>query len=201
MGVFVPRTDQERRAGGITSWNTGVAYGVQLQRSGLMPLVRHFYREAGLNLDADLQRLASAPRIAADPRAVAYIRANYVPSGQLRIPMLTLQAVGDGVTIPAIHGGLQAIVDAAGHRRELAQLWVDGAGHCTFTPAEMIAALKTLELRIESGRWSLSPKHVGRRATDSKGTAAGGTRFTRYAPPALLRVCGARAGSCPGEPR
>ena len=67
MGVFVPRTDQERRAGGITSWNTGVDYGVQLRRSGLMPLVRHFYREAGLDLDADLKRLAAAPRIAADP--------------------------------------------------------------------------------------------------------------------------------------
>ena len=201
MGVFVPRTDQERRAGGITSWNTGVDYAVQLRRSGLMPLVRHFYREAGLDLDADLGRLAAAPRIAADPHAVAYFRANYVPTGQLRIPMLTLQAVGDGVTIPAIHGGLQAIVDAAGHRRELAQLWVDGAGHCTFSPAEMIAALRTLEQRIDSGRWSISPKDVGRRAADGMGTPAGGTRFTRYTPPHLLRACGARPGSCPGEPQ
>ena len=78
--------------------------------------------------------------------------------------MLTLQAVGDGVTIPAIHGGLQSIVDAAGHRRELAQLWIEGAGHCTFSPAEMFAALKTLEQRIDSGRWSVAPKDVARAA-------------------------------------
>jgi len=200
MGVFVPRTDQERRAGGITSWNTGVDYGVQLRRSGLMPLVRHFYREAGLDLDADLRQLAAAPRIAADPKAVAYFRANYVPTGNLRIPMLTLQAVGDGVTIPAIHGGLQTIVEAAGHRRELAQLWVEAAGHCIFTPAEMLAALRTLEQRIESGRWSIAPRDVAPRATDSSGTPAGGTRFTRFTPPPMLRACGARAGSCPGEP-
>jgi pimeloyl-ACP methyl ester carboxylesterase len=201
MGVFVPRTDQERRAGGITSWNTGVDYSVQLRRSGLVPLVRHFYREAGLDLDADLKRLAAAPRIAADPQAVAWFRANYVPTGQLRIPMLTLQAVGDGVTIPAIHGGLQSIVDAAGHRRELAQLWIEAAGHCIFSPAEMLAALKTLEQRIESGRWSISPRDVGRRAADSTGTAPGGTRFTRFTPPAMLRACGARMGSCSGEPQ
>jgi pimeloyl-ACP methyl ester carboxylesterase len=196
MGVFVPRTDQERRAGGITSWNTGVDYRVQLRRSGLQPLVRHFYREAGIDLDQDLARLESAPRIAADPRAVAYMRANYVPTGQLRIPMLTLQAVGDGVTIPAIHGGLQTIVDAAGHRRELAQLWVEGAGHCTFTPAEMFAALATLEQKLDTGRWSISPQEVTTRGAG----LPGGTRFTRYAPPPLLRACGARPGSCAGEP-
>ncbi|HMA10893.1 MAG TPA: alpha/beta hydrolase [Steroidobacteraceae bacterium] len=196
MGVFVPRTDQELRAGGITSWNTGVDYAVQLRRSGLLPLVRHFYREAGLDLDADLARLAAAPRIAADARAVAYLRANYVPTGNLRVPLLTLQAVGDGVTIPAIHGGLQSIVEAAGHRRELAQLWIDGAGHCTFTPAEMFAALKTLEQRLDAGRWSVAPPDVAKRGAD----LPGGTRFTRYTPPPLLRACGARAGSCPGEP-
>jgi pimeloyl-ACP methyl ester carboxylesterase len=196
MGVFVPRTDQERRAGGITSWNTGVDYGVQLRRSGLLPLVRDFYRQAGLDLDADLARLAQAPRIAADPRAVAYLRANYVPTGELRIPMLTMQTVGDGVTIPAIHGGLQSIVEAAGHRRELAQLWLEGAGHCTFSPAEMFAALKTLEHRLDTGRWSVAPKEVAKRA----GSVTGGTRFTRYKPAPLLRACGATPGSCPGEP-
>jgi pimeloyl-ACP methyl ester carboxylesterase len=196
MGVFVPRTDQERRAGGITSWNTGVDYRVQLRRSGLQPLVRHFYREAGLNLDADLARLRSAPRIAADARAVAYMRANYVPTGQLHIPMLTLQAVGDGVTIPAIHGGLQAIVDAAGQRRQLAQLWIEGAGHCAFTPAEIRAALATLEQKLATGRWSVTPAEVAKRAGD----LPGGTRFTRYTPPPLLRACGARPGSCAGEP-
>lgn len=196
MGVFVPRTDQERRAGGVISWNTGVDYRVQLRRSGLQPLVRHYYRQAGLDLDKDLERLASAPRIAADPRAVAYMRANYVPTGQLRIPMLTLQAVGDGVTIPAIHGGLQAIVDAAGQGRELAQLWIEGAGHCTFTPAEMFAALATLEKKLDTGRWTVSPRDVMQRADGF----AGGTRFTRYTPPPLLRACGARPGSCKGEP-
>lgn len=196
MGVFVPRTDQERRAGGVTSWNTGVDYAVQLRRSGLAPLVKHFYREAGIDLDADLARLAAAPRIAADPRAVAYLRANYVPTGELRIPMLTLQAVGDGVTIPAIHGGLQSIVEAAGHRRQLAQLWIEAAGHCIFTPAEMFAALKTLEQRIESGRWSVAPKDVAARVADVPGEA----RFIRYTPAPLLRACGSRPGSCAGEP-
>ena len=43
MGVFVPRVDQERRAGGIYSWNTGIDYRRQLQQSGRLEFVRHFY--------------------------------------------------------------------------------------------------------------------------------------------------------------
>ena len=56
MGVFVPRVDQERRAGGIYSWNTGVDYRAQLQRSGRLAFVRHFYALAGLDLERDLAR-------------------------------------------------------------------------------------------------------------------------------------------------
>ena len=144
-----------------------------------------FTQLAGLDLERDLQALNSATRIAADPRAVAYMRANYVPTGRLPVPVLTLQTIGDGLTVPATHGGLREIVRNAGRERQLAQLWVRRAGHCTFTAAEMHAALGVLEQRLETGKWSLAVPQP---------------RFIEYQPEALLRGCGARPGSCAGEP-
>jgi len=184
MGVFVPRVDQERRAGGLYSWNAGIDYRSQLQRSGRLAFVRHFYALAGLDLERDLGTLNSATRISADPQAVAYMRTNYVP-GKLPVPVLTLQTIGDGLTVPATHGGLLEIAREVKSEPQLAQLWVHRAGHCTFASAEIYAALGVLERRLDTGEWSLTlPQPT----------------FVNYQPDPLLRACGARPGSCAGEP-
>jgi putative CocE/NonD family hydrolase len=195
-GIFLPRVDQERRAGGITSWNVGVDYRAQLRASGREPFVQARYREAGLDLEADLAALAAAPRIQADAAAVAYLRAHYVPTGRLRVPVLTLHEVGDGMTIASNARALEDLAAQAGTSDRLGQLFVQGAGHCRFTPAERSAALRSLEERIETGRWRLTPADVARRTGDAAGTA----RFVRHRPASLLRHCGATAGSCAGEP-
>jgi putative CocE/NonD family hydrolase len=196
MGVFLPRVDQEKRAGGVYSWNTGVDYRRQLQLSGRSGFVRAMYKSAGLDLNADLATLNAAPRIAADPKAVAYMRANYVPGGKLDVPVLTMQTIGDGLTVPATHGSLLEIVQAAGRARQLAQLYVRGAGHCAFTLAEQVVALKVLEQKLYSGRWNISPSQLKQYAADVSGEA----RFTAFKTPPLLRSCGAVVGSCAGEP-
>ena len=197
MGVFVPRVDQERRAGGVYGWNAGVNYRRLLAQSPLRSLVRHMYAQAQLDLDADLARLDAAPRIEARADAVAYMRANFVPRGNWRVPVLTLQTIGDGLTVPATHGGLLQLTRAAGAQRMLGQLWLERAGHCTFTASELVAALLTLEQRLDTGRWSLQPELVAARGA-SAGSAA---QFISYRAPPMPRQCGARAGSCAGEPR
>lgn len=196
MGVFVPRVDQERRAGGIYGWNAGVNYRRLLAQSPLRSLVRHMYSQAQLDLDADLAQLDAAPRIEARADAVAYMRANFVPRGDWRVPLLTLQTIGDGLTVPATHGGLLQLTRAAGGQRMLGQLWVQRAGHCTFTASELVAAVRTLEQRLDTGRWSLRPEAVAERGA-SAGAAA---RFISYRAPPMPRQCGARAGTCAGEP-
>ncbi|MFO1503339.1 MAG: prolyl oligopeptidase family serine peptidase [Steroidobacteraceae bacterium] len=197
MGVFVPRVDQEQRAGGVNGWNTGVDYRRVLRESPLRRLVEHFYREAGIDLQADLAKLNAAPRIEADAKAVAYMRANFVPRGNWRIPVLTLQAIGDGVTVPTTHAALGMLSAKAGRNHMVGQLWVERAGHCIFTPAELAAALATLENRLDTGRWSLEPAQVNARGGD----AGGDTRFIPYTPSHMPRLCGAQPGSCPGEPQ
>jgi hypothetical protein len=174
MGVFLPRADQEHRAGGVFSWNTGVDYAAQLVKSGRREFVAALYRKAGLDLDADLARLAAAPRVAASPAATAYMMAHYTPNGRPAVPLLSVQAIGDGMTSPSLQRGY---LDAAAPRMA-GGLWLDAAGHCGFTTETVLTAIAHLEKRLDKGRWPNTPA----------GTIA-------FVPPPMLRPC-LRGGKC-----
>lgn len=174
MGVFLPRQDQERRAGGVFSWNTGVDYAAQLDRSGRRAMVEALYRQAGLDLAADLARLNAAPRIAAQPGAVAYMLAHYTPTARPGVPVLSVQTLGDGATSPSLQ---QAYLDAADPRM-VQGLWLDAAGHCGQSKETALTALAQLEARLDAGEWPNPP--------------AGTIRHT---PAPMLRPC-RRGGSC-----
>jgi pimeloyl-ACP methyl ester carboxylesterase len=200
MGVFFPRWDQERRAGGNASWNVGVDYARQLALSGKRAMIDTLYRRAGLSLDADLKTLAGAPRIAADPKAVAYMRANFVPSGQIKRPVLTIHTIDDGATMVTYEQAYAAMVRQAGSSAMLRQTYVQAPGHCTFNAAETVAAITTLDERIVRGRWDA--KALTPAALNGAGQADGGkARFVDYRPAAFLRPCGDTPGTCRGEPK
>jgi pimeloyl-ACP methyl ester carboxylesterase len=172
MGVFLPRADQERRAGGVFSWNTGVDYGVQLKRSGREALVRASYREAGIDLDADLAALNGGERIAADPAAVAYMTSHYTPNGKPLAPVMAVQMIGDGLTSPSLQ---QAYADAAianGRGTLVKPLWVEGAGHCNFPTPVVLASLAYLGERLDTRRWPAPP-----------------ATFVPHTPAPMLRLC------------
>jgi pimeloyl-ACP methyl ester carboxylesterase len=193
FGTFLPRVDQEKRAGGVFSWNSGIDYRAQLRASERQAHVSALYREAGLDLEADLDRLNAAPRIAADPVAVAYMRDNYVPSGQLRIPVLSYHEIGDGATSARLQTAYQDIVRRAGREDMFRAAWVRRAGHCGFTAAEHLAALEALETRIADDRWPASPERLNDLA-EKVGESEG--RFTRFRPPPPLRPCSASERIC-----
>ncbi|MEV4760444.1 alpha/beta hydrolase-fold protein [Micromonospora sp. NPDC049559] len=194
------RADLEPRAGGNPSWNVGIDYGRQLARSAQRDRVRQAYRDAGLDLDADLARLAKAPRIAADPRAAAYMYRYGVPVGRTPAPVLSLHNTKDGGAVADQERWYAAQVRRAGDPDRLRQLYVERGGHCAFSAAEEITALRALFARVDTGRWpELAP--------DRLNAAAGGhdepyqrvldlvtledramtPAFVRYAPPAFLR--------------
>lgn len=142
------RADIEARAGGNPSGNIGVDYRDLLRRSSERELAQQAYRDAGLDLSADLDRLAAAPRITPDGPAVRWLTRYGTPTGRGTAPVVTLHPVGDVV--------------AAGHERtyaekvdpsRLRQLYVDRAGHCTHTAAEELTALDVLADRVGTGRW------------------------------------------------
>ncbi|NKX51696.1 hypothetical protein HER39_14215, partial [Arthrobacter deserti] len=153
FSVFSPRQPLEARAGGNFSWNTGVDYARQLNASGQAQQVRALYRQAGLDPDADLARLAAEPRVAADPGAVQYMLENATPTGDIHGPVLTLHETGDTAPTVTQARAYGDAVRAAGAPSLLRQAYVDRPGHCDYTAAEQLAALTALEERLESGSW------------------------------------------------
>lgn len=152
--IFDLRAELEARAGGNPSSNGGVNYANHLKRSSDYGEVRALYAAAGLSLEADLATLENAQRIQADPAALAYLIANIIYNGQLPFPVLTLHTTGDGLVPVENERAYRKVVDEAGDGALLRQTFVHRAGHCEFTPAETIAALQTLDLRLTTGKWS-----------------------------------------------
>jgi hypothetical protein len=152
--VFAFRAELEARAGGNVSWNTGIDYGIQLLLSPNRDEVWALYQEAGLSLFEDIETLNRAARIKANPSAVQYLEQNIIFDGEIHIPVLTMHTTGDGLVINENESAYRTIVNLTGNHRFLRQTFVSRAGHCTFTRAETIAAVKTLLNRVETGHWS-----------------------------------------------
>ncbi|MFF4652147.1 alpha/beta hydrolase family protein [Streptomyces sp. NPDC001380] len=150
------RAELERLVGGNPSWNTGVDYAAQLDRSGRRAAVDEAYRRAGLDMDADLGTLAAAPRVSPDPGAVLRLAAQASVTGRVAVPTVTLHSTGD-VTAPVEnerrYGDLAAVQGRSGLLR---QLYTARGNHCFFTGAEELTALRVLLDRVATGRWGPS---------------------------------------------
>jgi pimeloyl-ACP methyl ester carboxylesterase len=204
--AFAARAELERRAGGNPSWNSDVDYRRQLALSVDRLEVETLYRQAGLDLGADLAKLAQAARIQANPSAVGYLERNIVFNGQLGgVPVLTLHTTGDGLVQVQNEDAYADVVHDAGQGGRLRQVFIHRAGHCTFTPAETIAAFQALVRRIDRGEWpNLAPAALNTEAREvgkqfnvfspdpSIAPVAIGPAYLRYQPSEFLREFDAR---------
>ena len=151
--AFYYRAELEGRAGGNPSWNVGVNYARQLQRASSNAEVQALYTAAGLNLGGDLATLKSAARIAQNPTAENYLIQNIVFDGQLSVPVLALHTTGDGLVPVEDEQAYLATAREGGNKALVRDLFVHRAGHCTFTPAETVAAFEALTTRLATGKW------------------------------------------------
>lgn len=194
------RVDLERGAGGNPSWNTGIDYAKQLERSAQTELVEKAYADAGLDLNSDLAALAGAPRITADAPAVDFMYAHGVQSGRNPVPVITLHTTGDGGAVTDQERWYAEQVRRNGDPGKLRQLYVRRGGHCTLTAAEEIGTLQALMARVRTGSWpALNPVTMNAAAggfdaryqfafdfsTFSDGPAL--PAFTKFTPPRFLR--------------
>ena len=151
--VFAFRAELEFRAGGNPSSNVGVDYRKQLARSVDAAEVRALYEQAGLDLESDLDELNNTVRISAEPRAMEYLERNIIYDGDIHIPVLTMHTTGDGLVVVENESAYRQVVREDGNQAWLRRTFVSRAGHCTFTPAETIAAVRVLIDRLDTGKW------------------------------------------------
>ena len=90
---------------------------------------------------------------AATPKAVKYLTKYIVFNGDLDRPVLTLHTTGDGLVVNQDEQAYRNVAQDAGDGQMLREGYVSRAGHCTFTPAETIAAFQTLIHRVNTGMW------------------------------------------------
>ena len=150
---FQYRAELEKRAGGNPSWNTGVDYAHQLAISSDSAEVAALYRAAGLDLASDIRALNSGTRTTADPIAVAYLDRFISFDGNLKVPVLTMHTIGDGLVVPQQETAYADAARAAGKQDLLRQLFVHRAGHCAFSSAETIVSIQVMIARIDTGSW------------------------------------------------
>jgi hypothetical protein len=154
------RAQLEDVAGGNPSWNTGVNYAADLAKSADLAEVKALYQAAGLSLSKDLQTLNSAKRISANPAAVAYLAQNIAYNGEISVPTLTVHTIGDGLVVPENEQAYRSVVDRDGRGALLQQLFVSRAGHCEFSPAEIVTAMQVLLNRMSTGHWNVPSSAV-----------------------------------------
>jgi hypothetical protein len=152
--AFALRAELEARAGGNASWNTGVNYKEQLEKSSDRAEVAALYKAAGLNLAADLETLNAAPRVHNSAAATQYLSDNITFNGDVDMPVLTMHTTGDGLVVNQNEQAYRDVVGEAGDSSLLRQTFVQRAGHCAFTPAETITAFQTLIHRLNTGHWN-----------------------------------------------
>ena len=151
--AFSNCAELEMRAGGNPSWNAGVDYGHQLAISADRDEVTALYRSAGLDLSADMRALNAGATIRPDPAAVAYLERNVSFDGNLSVPVLTLHTTADGLVVAQDETAYADVVRSAGRQDLLRQVFVQRAGHCAFTSAEVIALIEVLLKRLDTGQW------------------------------------------------
>lgn len=117
---------------------------------------------AGLDLQADLERINAFPRITASPHALEFWKAaGRTVRGNPRIPVFRMHEIGDYQIPPSLVQGYDAQIRANGKEDLFRTAFINADGHCGFNTAESGAAVETLMRRLDTGKWgSTDPQHL-----------------------------------------
>jgi len=136
--------------------------------------VRELYRNAGLDLERDIEQVNAAPRLPVDMAAAKEWLENpgRTPEGNPPVPLLRMHTTGD-LTIPQEQ--VQVYTDQVKKNGKMPlyrTVTVDRGGHCTFTTGEELAAVEVMMSRLDTGRWGdTSPSKMNELAASLDNTA------------------------------
>lgn len=141
----------------------GNVYGLQdlLVTAGGNPYGNTDRVYSGSAVDADLN--AKVERITANTAALAYLKANYTPTGKFNAKVLSIHNTSDPLVPFVLETQYKAVVTAAGNADKLVQQTVQpkpvnfadlnnsGPAHCYFSPQELATAWTELRAWVENG--------------------------------------------------
>jgi hypothetical protein len=123
-----------------------IAEGITHGRSAFSNVDVHY---SGSSDDAALNR--DVARFAADPQALAALKADGEPTGALPVPVVSIHSINDPQVVVEVQSAYRAAVDRAGAGDRLAQAFTDEDEHTGQSPPELAAALDALMQWIEKG--------------------------------------------------
>ncbi len=104
---------------------------------------------SGSSDDAELNR--GVARFAADPAAVALLKADGEPTGTLPVPVVSIHSINDPQVVVEVQSAYRDAVDRAGSGDRLVQAFTDENEHTGQSAPELAAALDALMQWIEKG--------------------------------------------------
>jgi hypothetical protein len=126
--------------------------------------------------------------------------ATAVPTGRTQVPVITLHSVGDGGAVPDQDGWYNGEVRHQSGPDMVRSLFVDRGQHCSYSAADEVVTVQSLQHRLDTGRWpDLTPQALNARvaAFDPTYQQVGDLStmqsqvmppaFTAFRPPILLR--------------
>lgn len=167
-------------AGGRWIGNEGADY-VHYYQNGhpdYKKVVEALCRKAGLDIEAEIDRVSRQPRVRIDLEAASEMFDHRTHRGTPKIPLFRLDQIADP-WVPT----QQARVYADHMRRTgLGDLYrasvVDSRGHCSATLAEQLTAIRVVEHRLDTGEWpATDARSLNERAAS---LALGTARFVDY---------------------
>ena len=174
----------EMADGGNASWDKGVNFFRLVAQSPYAPEIISLYRQAHLNLWADLENLTRNANITADPAAVRSLEQTSVPTGRLQVPELDLHTISDQLVPVQQEDYYRHTVRFAGRAELLRQAFVQRQLHCNFTPSELVAGVQAVQQRVATRHWDdLADPAVLNAAANATGLGAfGAPAFIPYEP-------------------
>jgi pimeloyl-ACP methyl ester carboxylesterase len=183
IGFVTPaRFDLITASGGDSGWNEGVDYERLFSESPYRRMVAELYRDAGLSLQADLNTLTETADVPFNEAAVASMLSHSQPDGDLQMPVFSIHTNYDPLVPAELEEEYADDVLAAGNRPLFRQIFVDRDGHCSFTSAELVAGVKVLKERVDTGHWpaaSVNPDKLNQLASSFD---LGDSAFIRFQP-------------------
>ena len=111
--------------------------------------------------------------------------ATSVPFGRLQMPVFSIHTTADQLVPVQQETAYRNAVERAGRSDLLRQAYVARQGHCAFTPAELVTAVRVLERRVGTGRWEGTSAEALQRA--ALALNLGDAAYVRFQPGNLLR--------------